>query len=591
MAYELRGVMSLTDDFSSTIRNISRTFKRFKREIQDADGEMNDLTSSTVAAASSIDEAADQARQLSRKMEDASDNIEEATRSAMGLRAVMAGMRWPDIDMSRLEGQMANVSGMVPLIVAGLAAAVSVGGPLLAAVGGLAASLGAATAGAVAFGAVAVSSLTKVFEAAEDVEKIQEKIDNATTAKQRIKAEKELAQLYEGMSKAQQGALKELQNFKSFWGEFTAQFDEPVFQAFDTSLEILQKGLKAFAPTISSVGEAVNNMLNRMNAGMESSGVKDFFTWLEQNAARSLESFATIAGNTIGGLIGIFQAFAPTGASIEQSLVNMTARFREWGQSLAENNQFKAFLEYAKVNAPIVMNTLKNMFLVLIDTVKALAPLGTMIMSALGQVFGYIHENFSTVKTVVGGLVAAFAGFKIITMVVGLVRGAIVVFTALKNTFMIAKNVFSILRAVMLLFPGGWIIRIIMAVIAAGVALYKNWDTVSAKAAQLKDWVIDKWNAIKEWTSSTWDSVKTSISNAMENAKSAVSNFFSPLLDFIDRAKGAWDGFTSALKNFKMPKISIPSVGDVVGRLVGGADGSHKTGLASVPFDGYCIAA
>lgn len=56
------------------------------------------------------------------------------------------------------------------------------------------------------------------------------------------------------------------------------------------------------------------------------------------------------------------------------------------------------------------------------------------------------------------------------------------------------------------------------ALIAIGVALYKNWDTVSAKAKEL-------WSKVKN----TFDKLKTSISNAVEGAKTAALNKFESL--------------------------------------------------------------
>ncbi len=57
----------------------------------------------------------------------------------------------------------------------------------------------------------------------------------------------------------------------------------------------------------------------------------------------------------------------------------------------------------------------------------------------------------------------------------------------------------------------------IAAAVAAGVILYKNWDTIKEKATEI-------WNAVKETVSSAWDGIKSAISEKMEAIKSFISN-------------------------------------------------------------------
>lgn len=62
------------------------------------------------------------------------------------------------------------------------------------------------------------------------------------------------------------------------------------------------------------------------------------------------------------------------------------------------------------------------------------------------------------------------------------------------------------------------------AVIGIGVLLYKNWDKIKEKAAQLANWLSEKWENIKNWTSEKWNNIKESISSAWQNTKTAVSD-------------------------------------------------------------------
>lgn len=72
------------------------------------------------------------------------------------------------------------------------------------------------------------------------------------------------------------------------------------------------------------------------------------------------------------------------------------------------------------------------------------------------------------------------------------------------------------LNAAFVATPIGWIVLGLAAVVAAGVALYKNWDTVKAKAGEV-------WNSIK----TAFGGIRDSIVNAFSAAKEKVTGFFS----------------------------------------------------------------
>ncbi len=251
-----------------------------------------------------------------------------------------------------------------------------------------------------------------------------------------------------------------------------------------------------------------------------------------------------------------------------------------------ESQEFLAFKEEATQAFATLIQNVSNFAVKLYENRDTIAQYASQVLTILRDIGTgiknvalFVIEHWSTIKPIILGVVTAFAGFKVITGVIGLVQGAIGAFGALKGALGVARTAMAGLRVGMLAFPGGWIVAAIAAVVTAGILLYKNWDTVKEKAGQLKSWVQDKWQSIKDWTKSTWNSVKESISNAMENAKTAVSNFFNPLLNFIDKAKGAWDKFKKALSNFKLPKISMPKI-----NMPSWVPG-FKTGLERVPTD------
>lgn len=335
-----------------------------------------------------------------------------------GIRAIKNKLRELDGGLLR-TAKLASAIAISPASVPALAA---VTGGVMA----LSSSFAAAGVGAAAFGAVATSSLNSVFDAAEEVQKLEEKIANADSAKERIKAQQELAKLYEGMTEAQRNALKELQSFQSFWADFTKQFETPVFEAFANVLQGAKTLLQGLAPTIGNVADVVVELTNEFNQALQSSSMKGFFEWLETNAAESIYNFAHIFGNLFVGVLNLLQAFAPLGASMEEGLLRLTERFREWSASLSQSNGFQQFIEYVKENGATLVSILGNVAKVIGVLLYALAPIGSVVLQIINAVTGFIAklaEALISSETFKNGVILIFDTVKnVVLQVFGAVR-------------------------------------------------------------------------------------------------------------------------------------------------------------------------
>ena len=149
-------------------------------------------------------------------------------------------------------------------------------------------------------------------------------------------------------------------------------------------------------------------------------------------------------------------------------------------------------------------------------------------LDLVGKAIKLVYENSNWLIPVLTGVVGGFAAFNIlstiiplVTTLIGVVRGVAVAG--------------GILNAVMMANPIILVAGLISVLIAAGVALWKNWDTVKAKAQALNDKVMDVFGKIHDKIVGAFDSIKEKVAPVIDwiNEKiSAVSNAFGAVKDF-----------------------------------------------------------
>lgn len=87
-----------------------------------------------------------------------------------------------------------------------------------------------------------------------------------------------------------------------------------------------------------------------------------------------------------------------------------------------------------------------------------------------------------------------------------------------------------------LLSPIGLVVAAIGGLVAAGVWLYKNWDTVKEKATAVKDWVVEKWTSLKETVSNAMTNLKETLSEKWDSIKEKASTIATLVKDNVTTA-------------------------------------------------------
>lgn len=171
-----------------------------------------------------------------------------------------------------------------------------------------------------------------------------------------------------------------------------------------------------------------------------------------------------------------------------------------------------------------------------------------------------IADNWGWLGPVIAGVVAGMMAFKII-------GGIMAVYTAITTGATVATTAFGAVLAVVTS-PVFLISAAIGALVAVGILLYKNWDTVKAKGAELWAYLGTVWTGIKD----------------------GAANMTQGVVDFFTNAFGALPGLLKAPVNAAISLINgaingINGIGFTIPDWVPGIGGkAFKVDIPNIPM-------
>lgn len=154
-----------------------------------------------------------------------------------------------------------------------------------------------------------------------------------------------------------------------------------------------------------------------------------------------------------------------------------------------------------------------------LDTMKAV---GMVAFQQLGTTLAaYLAPAMEKIVDVVGRFAAWLTNLDPqVLAIIATVAGVLAVLAPLLIIIgQIATGVGALISVFSLLAgPVGIVIAVIAALVAVGVLLYKNWDTIKAKAIEFKDNVVATFNNFKTQVITTFNNIKTAIITPIQNA-------------------------------------------------------------------------
>lgn len=153
------------------------------------------------------------------------------------------------------------------------------------------------------------------------------------------------------------------------------------------------------------------------------------------------------------------------------------------------------------------------------------------INEGLAEFAKWCKKNPQTIKKIIVVITSFFAAFKfakLISDIAGFIKTIGGISGIMKKVGGLATTVFS-----------NPIALAIAAVVAAGVLVWQNWDTIKAKAKEI-------WGSITTYLSTTWNNIKTKASTIFTNVKNTVTTAWNNIKT---NASTAWSGIKNTLSS------------------------------------------
>ena len=167
-----------------------------------------------------------------------------------------------------------------------------------------------------------------------------------------------------------------------------------------------------------------------------------------------------------------------------------------------------------------------------------LAPAMEKVVDVVGKLAKWFSELSPRTQAIIGGIAAVVA--VVAPLLIGLGKVSFAISSIISLVAVIGPAIAGVVAAL------GPVILIIGAVVAAGILLYKNWDTIKAKAIELKDRVVAAFNEFKTKVSTIWSAITAPITKAVTTIQNA-----------INKIKSIVNGAKLSLPHFKLPHFNI----------------------------------
>ena len=174
----------------------------------------------------------------------------------------------------------------------------------------------------------------------------------------------------------------------------------PIFQNILNSAGHVGNGITriftAFGPLFTWTGQGLEKLSKKFDVWANSTntqrGIASFINYTKAN----LPILGSIFGNTFLGIIELFKAFSGQTTWALKGLDGLTKKFRNWAATLDETQGFKDFIKFTRDNAPLAGQFIGNLVNVIVQLVKAMAPISVTVLKVVSGFLGWLGAMMKT---------------------------------------------------------------------------------------------------------------------------------------------------------------------------------------------------
>ena len=190
-----------------------------------------------------------------------------------------------------------------------------------------------------------------------------------------------------------------LSGLKSSWEGLIAQNQSAIFNTMTNGINTARHALTTLNPFLSKTASQIETASGKMlNWAKTSSVAKRAFDILNTQGPKIFQNLLNATQSFVNGSTAMFNKLSPLYSWASQGFANMARSFDNWANSVQGTKAINGFVEYTKVNLPIVGNIFGNIFSGIISLFQAFS--------------GHSHNVLLGIQSVTKGFAEWSAGLK-----------------------------------------------------------------------------------------------------------------------------------------------------------------------------------